>query len=72
MLLQACLGLSIDAPASRVCFTYPVLPRSLSEVRIKQLRVGDASVDILLLRHDDDVGINILRRTGNVEIRMIK
>jgi hypothetical protein len=36
------------------------------------LTVGDASLDLLLLRHDHDVGINILRRTGSVELALIK
>jgi glycogen debranching enzyme len=72
MLLQACLGLRIDAPEGRIGFSYPLLPESLKEVRIKALQVGKASVDLLLLRHGRDVGINVLRRDGNVEIVMVK
>ena len=36
------------------------------------MRVGTASVDLLLRRHDDDVSINVLRREGDVEVRMVK
>jgi hypothetical protein len=34
--------------------------------------VGNASVDLLLRRHGDDVSINVLRREGDVEVRMVK
>jgi glycogen debranching enzyme len=72
LLLQACLGLTVNGPDQRVSFAYPRLPRSLHEVRISNLRVGDASVDLLLRRHGDDVGINVLHRTGSVEVVMVK
>ena len=42
-LLQSCIGLEIDAPRSKVSFRYPVLPKSLREVRINNLQVGAAS-----------------------------
>jgi glycogen debranching enzyme len=72
LLLQACLGLTVNAPERFVCFTYPLLPSFLKEVQIRGLKVGNASLDLLLLRHGDDVGINVLRREGQVEVRMIK
>jgi hypothetical protein len=39
---------------------------------MKNLRVGDATVDLLLERHPKDVGINILRRKGKVGIVVTK
>ncbi len=71
-LLQACLGLSVRAAEPQICFTYPMLPPFLKEVRITNLRVGTAVVDLDLVRHGHDVGINVPRREGAVEIRMIK
>jgi glycogen debranching enzyme len=72
LLLQACLGLNIQAAESRLSFSYPVLPAFLDEVRIRNLQVGQAVVDLLLLRHDGDVGINVLRREGKIQITMVK
>jgi glycogen debranching enzyme len=72
LLLQACLGLTIHAPEGSLSFDYPLLPPFLREVQIRDLKVGTASVDLLLLRHDHDVGINVLRREGRVEVRMVK
>jgi glycogen debranching enzyme len=68
LLLRACLGLSIDAARSQLKFSFPVLPRFLSNVEIRNLRVGDASVDLALHRYPDSVGINVLRRDGDVEV----
>ncbi|HJT76474.1 MAG TPA: amylo-alpha-1,6-glucosidase [Gemmataceae bacterium] len=72
MLLQSALGLSINAPEARICFHYPLLPPFLKEVQVRNLRVGEAVVDLLLLRYGQDVGINVPRREGRVEIVMIR
>jgi glycogen debranching enzyme len=68
LLLQACLGLEINGPEGTVRFTNPILPTFLQEVRISNLKVGKGSVDLLLLHHDHDVGINVLRKTGDIRV----
>ena len=72
LLLQSCLGLQIDAPRARLSFSQPVLPPFIGRIEIKNLRIGDAAVDLLLERHAQDVGINVLRREGRVEIVVMK
>ena len=72
LLLQSCLGLQIEAPRSRLSFSQPVLPPFLEHIEIKNLRIGDAEVDLLLEHHAKDVGINILRREGKVGIVVTK
>jgi len=72
LLLQACTGCRIDARNRQVRFKHPSLPPFLDEVRIRNLRVGGASVDLLLERHPSDVGINVLRREGVMEIVVVK
>jgi glycogen debranching enzyme len=72
LLLQSCLGLRIEAPQARLSFSQPVLPPFLEHIEIKNLRIGDAAVDLSLDRHAKDVGINILRREGRVEIVVTK
>ena len=72
LLLQSCLGLRIEAIRSRLSFSQPVLPPFLEHIEMKNLRVGDATVDLLLERHPKDVGINILRRKGKVGIVVTK
>jgi glycogen debranching enzyme len=72
LLIQSCLGLSINGTTGQVNFAYPQLPVFLRRLRILNLGVGSATVDLLLRRHIHDVGINVLRRQGEVEICMVK
>jgi glycogen debranching enzyme len=72
LVLQACLGLSICAKESRIYLYHTALPEALPGVRIRNLKVGNASVDLALQRHAEMVGVEILRRTGDVEIVAIR
>ena len=73
LLLEACLGLNVSAPERRVTFSKPILPRFLQQVTIRGLKIGDAHVDLLLTRHDEgDVGVNVLRRDGVLDVVVVK
>ena len=72
MLLQASLGLSIDAPKSQIRFSYPFLPESIQEIRVSNLRIGNALVDLRILRHPNDVGIIVENREGDVDVIVAK
>src|SRR5216117_1537278 len=73
LLLQASLGLSVSAPEQKLVFSKPILPAFLPKVSIRDLKVGDARVDLLLTRHDEgDVGVNVLRRNGALEVLIFK
>ena len=72
MLLQASLGMTLDAPHRRLQFEYPALPAFLGELRLRNLRVGSSSVDLTLRRYPENVGINVDRRSGPLEIVVIK
>jgi len=68
LLLQACLGLDVRAREKHISFKTPSLPAILDSVRIENLSVGDASVD-LLVRHDGPrVAVEVLRKQGTLEI----
>jgi glycogen debranching enzyme len=71
-LLAACLGLEIDAAAHRITFRRAMLPLSVDWIRLTNLSVGNATVDLLLTRHAYDVGVQVLRREGQVEILTVK
>ena len=72
MAVQACLGLEIRASESRVYLYHSALPEKLQHVRIRNLRVGNASVDLSCERYADTVSVNILRREGQIEIVSIR
>ncbi len=72
LLLQGCLGLGVSAVEKQIWFHEPQLPSFVPELRITNLHVGDASVDLHLVQHGDDVGINVLRRTGDLAVVVAK
>ncbi|MDM7914048.1 MAG: glycogen debranching N-terminal domain-containing protein [Candidatus Eisenbacteria bacterium] len=72
-LLAACLGLAIDsARAQEVRLHHSLLPAFLDWVRIENLRVGSSRLSLLLERHANNVGIEILSREGDVQIIAVK
>ena len=72
MVLQACLGLEIEARESRITLHYTSLPESIKEVRIRNLRVGEACVDLSFERYHESIGVDILRRSGNLDIVSVR
>jgi glycogen debranching enzyme len=72
LLLQACLGLDIDAPGSRICLDRPTLPDGLDRVTLRNLRVGEAKVDLTFQRYDRDVATHLENREGDVEVVVVK
>jgi len=68
LLLRACLGMTVRAPERQICFAHPVLPINVDEVRIQNLKVVDASVDLLMRRQEEGVAVEVLRRRGEIEI----
>ncbi|HVV81669.1 MAG TPA: glycogen debranching N-terminal domain-containing protein [Kofleriaceae bacterium] len=72
MLLEACLGLELDAPASRIVLDRPVLPAQLDRVAIRGLRVGAGATDLVIERHEDDVAVHLERRRGDLEVLVVR
>ncbi len=72
MLLEGCLGLNVSAVERQIWLHQPRLPSFVPELRITNLEVAGASVDLLLVRHGDDVGVNVFRRVGDVSVVVAK
>jgi glycogen debranching enzyme len=72
LLLQSVLGLEISTGRRLIQFNRPKLPEFLREVWMRNVRVGQDTVDLVLVRHQSDVGINVLKKTGGVEVVTIK
>jgi glycogen debranching enzyme len=72
MLLQAAIGMEIDAVHRRITLTRASLPLSIERLVLSNLAVGDARVDLALERHANDVGVNVVQREGDLEIFAIK
>src|SRR6266545_3570353 len=73
LLLEACLGLSVSAPERRLTFSKPILPSFLQRVTSRGLKVADGRAALLLTRHDEgDVGVNVFRREGALDVVVLK
>ena len=70
-LLQAALGLELDPAAKEVRLRSPRLPKFLDEVILRNLRVGDSSVDIAVRRHGENVSLSVLKTQGVIEVSVL-
>jgi glycogen debranching enzyme len=71
MALEACLGISIQAKEKRILFDQPCLPKTIPFMDFKDLKVGQASVDIKLRRAHDAVHVEVTEKRGDVEILLV-
>ncbi|MFH5926618.1 amylo-alpha-1,6-glucosidase [Roseomonas xinghualingensis] len=71
--LGAMLGVSFRPEENSIRFLRPFLPAWLEELKIENLRLGTAAVDVRLRRHSEDGGVslNLLRRRGQIEVAVI-
>src|SRR5205823_2364400 len=69
-MLGACLGIRFDGTSRRIQLSHPMLPDWLDEVRVENLRLGDARADLLFRRHKRDVAVNVLDKEGDVSISL--
>jgi glycogen debranching enzyme len=67
-LLKSLLGLEVDGVRRRVIFRQPRLPESLDWLRLTNLSIGAAELDLLCERRGQDVGISVLRKVGDVTL----
>jgi glycogen debranching enzyme len=70
-LLQAALGLEIDPADEQLRLRNPRLPKFLDEVILRNLSVGDSSVDIAVRRDGEAVSVSVLRALGRIEVSVL-
>jgi hypothetical protein len=70
-MLQACLGLDIDAGHSEITLRTPRLPPFIDWIRITRLGTPGPSADLLLQRYERNVGIEVVRKDGNVRVTVV-
>ena len=69
-MLQACLGLRIDALAREISFHTPRLPHYINWIELRELRIGACSVDLRLQRYPHSVGVEVTKNDGGVAVRI--
>jgi glycogen debranching enzyme len=68
LLLEACLGLSIDGCQKQVVFDRPYLPEGIPQLWIRNLRIDNDRADVLLERQAGAVRIEVLEKQGDIEV----
>jgi glycogen debranching enzyme len=72
LLLQSCLGMRINGKEKEIRFANPSLPAQLDQLEIRNLRLGESSVDLHIKRHMHDVSIYVTRRSGPLSVHIFK
>ena len=72
MLLQAGLGITVSGTKQHIHFRDSYLPAIVEYVLIENLRVGAAKVSLIIRRQAHGVGIDVIRREGEVEVAVLK
>jgi glycogen debranching enzyme len=70
-LLEAALGIEFDGVRGEIRFRNPRLPGFLHEVILRDLRLGESSVDLRLCKHNDDVSLEVLRTRGRIQVSIV-
>src|SRR6266851_4847302 len=70
-LLEASLGLQFDPAAHEIRLRNPRLPAFLDEVVVRNLQLQQSSVDLKVLRHVNEVSVEILERRGDIQVSVV-
>lgn len=70
-LLEASLGLEFDPWTNEIRLRNPRLPEFLDEVLLRNLRLGDASLDLQIRRHKENVSLDVPRTQGNIQVSIV-
>lgn len=70
-LLQASLGLEFEPVENEIRLRNPRLPPFLDKVILRNLRLGQSSVDLCIHRHGDDVSLQVTRTVGQIQVSAV-
>jgi glycogen debranching enzyme len=70
-LIEASLGLEFDPEAREIRLRNPRLPRFLGDLVLRNLQLGNASVDLVVRRHDDEVSMELLQTSGKIQVTAV-
>lgn len=72
LMLQALIGLEVDAIEKKVTFSYPQLPESIETLQVVGLEVGGSELDFRVQNYHSDVSVQILKRSPDVMVSVNK
>ena len=71
-LLQSCLGLEFDPFAQEIRLRAPCLPEFIDKITIRNLRVGLATVDLIVQKEANEVAVQALNHFGKIRVVITK
>ena len=69
-LLQACLGLDMDFARREIRFHNPQLPKFLEEIKINDLELAGATVNLRLTRRAANTEVAVVSQQGDIAIKI--
>lgn len=72
MMLQASLGMTICGTVPYIHFRDSYLPPAVDYIFVENLRVGQSKVSLMVRRQAHGVGIEVIRREGDLEVAVLK
>jgi glycogen debranching enzyme len=72
MLLQASLGMTVSGTTPSVHFRDSYLPSIVDYILVENLKVGKSKLSLIVRRQPHGVGIDVIRREGEVEVAVLK
>ena len=71
MMIEASLGIEFDPAARTIRFRNPRLPESVDQLVLRGLTIGDATVDVELMRAGAHVSMRVMRNKGAAQVSML-
>ncbi len=71
LIIQAMLGIEFKPSANEITLRNPVLPASLDEITIRDLHLGNASIDFSVRRDGHAVSLRVLKLKGTIRITLV-
>lgn len=70
MLLQACLGVSVDCRQKRMVFERPYLPEGIPQLWMRGVQIGNAQMNLFVERAARAVRVEVVEKQGQIEIEV--
>ena len=70
-LLEAALGLEFIPEHAEIRLRNPCLPPFIEDVLLRNLQLGEASVDLRIRRLKDEVALDIVRKHGRIQVSVV-
>jgi glycogen debranching enzyme len=71
-MLGALLRISFDPARRRILLANPALPAAINSLKLANLRLGKAAIDVLVERSGDAVVVRALHREGDIDVMVIE